>query len=112
MINEPIKITDLKSLYREKQRLKMFCSYQEDLITDKLNYIKNNAKQLIGEEFLPYDSDQNKKVSGTLDWVNEFVLGKFFKMDIDGKNKLSGSLVKLAEVGAIRLFNKFIKKKM
>ena len=110
MINEPIKITDLESLVREKQRLKIYCSYQEDLLTDKLNYLKNNPKQLIGEEFLPYDSAQNKKVSGILDWVNEFVLGKFFKMDLDGKNKLSGSLVKIAEVGAIRLFNKFIKK--
>jgi hypothetical protein len=110
MINEPIKITNLESLQREKERLRIFCSYQEDLLTDKLNYIKNNPKQLIGEEFLPYDIDQNRKVSGVLDWLNEFVLGKFFKMDLDGKNKLSGSLVKIAEVGAIRLFNKFIKK--
>ena len=110
MINEPIKVTNLDSLQREKERLKMYCSFQEELLTDKLNFLKNNPKQLIGEEFLPYDHDQNKKVSGILDWVNEFVLGKFFKMDLDGKNKLSGSLVKIAEVGAIRLFNKFIKK--
>ena len=110
MISEPIKITDLESLQREKERLKMFCSFQEELLSDKLNYIKNNPKQLIGEEFLPYDTDQNRKVSGVLDWVNEFVLGKFFKMDLDGKNKLSGALVKAAEVGAIRLFNKFLKK--
>ena len=109
MINEQIKITDLESLQREKERLEMYCSYQEALLADKLNYLKNNPMQLIGEEFLPYDTEKNKKISGILDWVNEFVLGKFFKMDLDGKNKLSASLVKIAEVGVVRLFSKFFK---
>ncbi len=109
MINEPIKITDLVSLRREKERLKMYSSYLEALLADKINHLKNNPMQLIGEEFLPYDAAQNKKISGILDWVNEFVLGKFLKMDLDGKNKLSGSLVKIAEVGVVRLFSKFLK---
>ena len=34
MINEPIKITDLESLQREKERLKMYCSYQEALLAE------------------------------------------------------------------------------
>ena len=32
MINQPIKIINLESLQREKECLKMFCSFQEDLL--------------------------------------------------------------------------------
>ncbi len=110
MINEPIKITNLESLQREKQRLKIYCSYQEDLVKDKIASIKLNYKQLIGTEFLPYNDERNLKISNILDWVNEFIMGRLLKMDIDGKNKLSGSLIKIAEVAIIRLFNNFRKK--
>ena len=109
MINESIKITDLESLQREKQRLKMYCSFQEQLLKDKIAFLKQNHNKVIGEEFLPYDNEKNKKISDVLDWVNEFVLGKVLRMDVDGKNKLSGSLIKIAEVAAIRLFNNFKK---
>jgi hypothetical protein len=110
MINEPIKIINLESLQREKQRLKMFCSYQEELISDKVNFIKYNYKTIIAEEFLPYNKDENKKVSGVLDMANEFVFGKFIGLDLDGKNKLAGALIKMVEVGAVKLFNSFKKK--
>jgi len=110
MINEPIRITNLETLQREKQRLKMYCSFQEDLLKNKIVSIKSNYKQIIGNEFLPFESEVNQKVSNVLDWVNEFIFGKLFKIDIDGKSKLSGSLIKLAEVGIIRLFNNFKKK--
>lgn len=111
MIKEPIHITDLESLQSEKQRLKMFCSYNEEVLKEKINTLKSNYKQIIGEEFLPFTAERNTKVSNVLDWINEFVIGKLLKIDISGENKLSGVLIKLAEVGAIRLFNKFIKKK-
>jgi len=111
MINEPIKITNLETLKREKQRLKIFCSFQEKMIKDKIIFIKLNYKQIIGEEFLPYTSEKNKKVSSTLDWINEFVLAKFLKIDVKEKNKLPGTLIKIAEVLLIRLFNNFTRKK-
>ncbi|MES2591979.1 MAG: hypothetical protein V4608_08850 [Bacteroidota bacterium] len=111
MIKDPIKITDLASLQSEKQRLQMFCSYQEELLKEKINSLKSNYKQIIGEEFLPFTAESNTKVSNVLDWINEFVIGKLLKVDVSGKNKLSGVLIKLAEVGVIRLFNKFIKNK-
>ena len=110
MINDPIKITNLESLQREKQRLRIYCSYQEDLVKDKIHSIKSNYKQIIGEEFLPFDNEKNTKISGILDWVNELVVGKFLKIDLDGKNKLPGTLIKIAEVLIIRLFSKFAKK--
>lgn len=110
MINEPIKITDLQTLQREKQRLRIFCSFQEEMVKEKFSFIKSNYKQIIGEEFLPFSTESNIKVSKALDWVNELLLGKLLKMDFDGKNKLSGSLIKIVEVLVIRLFNKFIKK--
>lgn len=111
MISEPIKITNLQTLKLEKQRLKIYCSFQEELVKDKIIFIKLNYKQIIGEEFLPYTSEKNKKVSNILDIVNEFVMGNFLKMDVDGKNKIPGSLIKIAEVAIIRLFNRFVKKK-
>lgn len=110
MIDEPIKITNLETLQREKQRLKMFCSYQEQSFKDKIQYAKHNYKQLIWEEFLPYGDEQNQKISNVLDWTNEFVFGKFLRMDLEGKNKISGSLIKLGQVGLIRLFNSVFKK--
>ncbi len=110
MIDEPIKITNLQTLKREKQRLKIFCSYKEELVKDKFNSIKYNYKQIIGEEFLPFNNEKNKKVSNILDWVNEFVLGKILKIDVDGKNKLPGILIKIAETAIIRLFSNFSKK--
>lgn len=111
MINQPIKITDLQTLQREKQRLKIYCSFQEQLMKDKIIFIKSNYVQIIGEEFLPFNAEKNKKVSGILDWVNEFILSKFFKGDSDGENKLSGPLLKIAEVVVIYFFNRFTKSK-
>ena len=110
MINQPIKINSLESLQREKQRLKLFCSFQEEIVKDKIISIKLNYKRIIGEELLPFGGEKNTKVSNILDWVNEFIFEKLLKLDIDGKNKLSGSFVKIAEVLIIRLFSKFGKK--
>ena len=110
MNNEPVKIKDTKSLQREKQRLQMFCSYQEELLKDKINYIKQHPQQLIAEEFLPYSSDNNRKISNIFDTANEYIFEKFLGLDLNGKNKLSGLLIKLSEVMIVRLFNNFKKK--
>lgn len=110
MINEPIKITNLESLQREKQRLKMYSSYQEELLKNKITYIKQNTNQLIAEQFLPYESEKNKKISNIMDTANEYIFEKFLGLDLSGKNKLSGLLIKLSEVMIVRLFNNFRKK--
>jgi hypothetical protein len=109
-MNEPIKITDLATLKREKQRLKVYCDFQEERIKDRFISIKANYKQIIGEEFLPFSADLNTKVSSALDWINELVLGKLLKINPEGKGKVSGALIKLAEVLAVRLFSNFFKK--
>jgi len=109
MNNEPIKITNLASLQQEKQRLKMLCSYQENLLKDKINFVKQHPGQLFSEEFLPYDAGQNSKINSIMDVVNEFVFEKLFGLDLNGKNKLSGVLIKLSEVMIVRLFNSFKK---
>ena len=110
MTNEPIKITNLATLQREKQRLKMYCSFHEEKLKDKIIFIKLNYAKIISDEFLPFSHENNNKVGGVLDWVNEFVLGKILKIDLSEKSKLSGSLIKVAEVLIIRLFSKLEKK--
>ena len=84
--------------------------YQEDLIKSKVTYIKQNTNQLIAEQFLPYESDKNRKISNIMDTANEYIFEKFLGLDFSGKNKLSGMLIKLTEVMIVRLFNNFKKK--
>ncbi len=109
-MNEPIKITNLATLKREKQRLQVYCNFQEERIRDKFNSIKSNYKQIIGEEFLPFSAEINSKVSGIMDWVNELILGKLLKINVDEKSKISGALIKITEVLAVRLFSNFFRK--
>ena len=112
-MTEPVKITNLASLKREKQRLQVYCDVQEERIKDKFNTVKTNYKQLIGEEFLPFTADVNSKVSNAMDWVNDLIMNKFLKIKPDGndnKSRVTGAIIKLAEVLVVRLFSSFLKK--
>mgnify|MGYP001582011640 CR=1 FL=1 len=110
MINEPIKIINLKTLQQERERLKMYSSFQEELLKNKITYIKQNTNQLIGEQFLPYELNENKKINNIMDTANQFVFEKHLGFDLSGKNKLAGILLKLSEVMIVRIFNHFKKK--
>lgn len=109
-MSEPIKITNLASLQREKQRLIVYCDVQEERIKDKVRSLKTNYKQIIGEEFLPFSSDINGKVSGVLDWINDLLLGKLLNINTEGKGKVAGALIKFAEVMAVRVFSNIFKR--
>jgi hypothetical protein len=111
MNNEPISVVDLKTLQREKQRLKIFCSYQEQVLQDKFKSIKTHYSQIIGEEFLPYNKERNRKISNLLDLINDFITGKLLGKNIGGKNKLTGLLLKITQIVIIRVFDSFLKKK-
>ena len=80
------------------------------MIQDKFIYIKDNYKQVIGESLLPFSTEANKKVSNVLDTINEYVFDKFLRMDLSGKNKLQGALLKIGQIGVLRFFNNFRKK--
>jgi hypothetical protein len=105
MINEPVKVTNLKTLLQEKQRLKIYSSFQEELIKNKIKDIKYRTDQLIGEQFLPYELTVNKTINKILDTVNEYIFIKYLGLDLSGKNKLLGLIIKLSEVIFIRLLN-------
>ncbi len=112
-MNEPIEITDLASLKREKQRLQLYCGFQEERIKDKFSSITTNYKQIIGDEFLPFSTDINSKVSSAMDWVNDLIINKLLKINTgDGgtKGKITEAVIKFAEVMAVRMFSKFLKK--
>lgn len=109
-MNEPIKITDLDSLKREKQRLNMYCHMQEERIKDKINSVRTNYKQIIGEELLPFSTEINGKVSQAMDWVNDFIINKFIKPKTEGQEKITGGIIKLAEVLLVRLVSSVFKK--
>ena len=111
MINEPIQIINLKTLRREKQRLKMFCSYEEQLIQEKIVFIKSNYSQIIGEEFLPYNTEKNRKISNYLDLINEFLVEKLLGKTMGGKNKFPRLLAKVIQIIVIRIFDSFLNKK-
>ena len=110
MVKEAVKINTLESLEREKQRLKAYCDDHEKRMLNKIIFIKNNYPQIIAEEFLPFTKEKNIKISKAMDLGNEFVLGKFLKMDTDGKNKTFADMIKIAEVAVIRLVNQFFRK--
>jgi hypothetical protein len=110
MMNEPIKITDLDSLKREKQRLNVYCHMQEERIKDKINSVRTNYKQIIGEELLPFSTEINSKVSQAMDWVNDFIINKFIKPKTEGQEKITGGIIKLAEVLLVRLVSSVFKK--
>lgn len=109
MTKEPIKINSLETLQREKQRLTLYCTFQERLLHDKFNAIRVNYKQVIGEEFLPYDLEKNRKVSSMLDWINEFICDKLLGINPEEKHRLPEILVKLTQILVIRVFDAFSK---
>ena len=110
MINEPIKIINLETLQREKQRLVMYSSFQEELLKNKITQLKQNANQLISEQFLPYETNDNKKINNIIDTANQFIFEKHLGFDLIEENKIAGLLIKLSEVMIIRSFNYFKKK--
>jgi hypothetical protein len=109
MTKEPIKINNLETLQREKQRLSLYCKFQEKLLEDKFTIIRQNYKQVIGEEFLPYTLEKNRKVSGLLDWINEFIFDKLLGINPEDKHKLPEILIKLTQILVIRAFDAFAK---
>jgi len=109
MTKEPVKINNQETLQREKQRLTIYCRFQEKLLKDKFNAIRQNYKQVIGEEFLPYDLEKNRKVSGFLDWINEFIFDKLLGISSKEKHNLPEILVKLTQILVIRAFDAFSK---
>lgn len=109
MTKEPIKINNLETLQREKQRVSMYCKFQEKMLTDKFNDLRHNYKQVLGEEFLPYNLEKNRNVSGLLDWVNEFIFEKILGISTDEKHKLPELIAKLTQILVIRAFDAFSK---
>ena len=109
MINEPIKIINLETLHREKERLIIYSSYNEVLLKNKISYIKQNTNQLVGEQFLPYGSNENKRINNIMDTANQFLFENLLGLDFIEKNKLAGLLIKFAEVMIVRLFNHYNK---
>lgn len=105
MINEPIKIINFETLQQEKRRLEIFASYQEELLKNKITYIKQNTSQLIAEQFLPYELNENRKINNLMDSANQLFFEKYLGLDLTGKNKFSGLLIKLVEIFLVRLSN-------
>lgn len=109
MTKEPVKIHNLETLQREKQRMIITCKVQEKLLQDKFNTLRHNYKQVIGEEFLPYNLEKNRNVSGLLDWINEFIFDKLLGMRPEGKQCLPELLAKITQILVIRAFDAFSK---
>lgn len=103
MNKTPAKISSLEDLRNEKQRLKSFCTYQEKLIAYKVNELKENYPRIISETFLPFEQEENKRVSSLLDGVNEFIF-KLFPVSFR-ENKFTMLILKLVQIAIIRTFS-------
>ena len=102
--NATSRIDNLSKLRLEKNKLEIYCSYQEKLIGLKIDYFKTNYPKVLGEALLPYGTVQNVKVSNLLDSVNSLIaniLPGIFK-----NKHLPGIVLKLAQILMIRMFSK------
>lgn len=104
MSKHPKQLDGLTRLKLEKSKLSTYCTYQEKLIGLKLEYLRVNYPQILGETLLPYDSTKNVQVSSLLDSVND-VIGKLFPGIFQGKF-FPGMLLKLLQVVMINLVSK------
>jgi hypothetical protein len=98
------QLDNLKKLKMEKNRLEVYCLYQEKLIGLKADYFRQNYPEILGESLLPYDETQNIKVSSLLDAVNG-VITKLLPGTFEGRF-LPGVVLKVVEVIMINLINK------
>lgn len=98
------KLKNLASLRMEKNKLQLYCSYQEKLIGLKIDSFRANYPKILGESLLPYDEDQNIRVNSLLDSVNDLI-AKLFPGIFRGRI-LPGILMKLLQVLVLNLVSK------
>ena len=98
------QLDNLTKLKMEKNRLEVYCLYQEKLIGLKVDHFRQNYPEILGESLLPYDETQNIKVSSLLDAVNEVII-KLLPGTFEGRF-LPGMVLKMVEVIMINLINK------
>ena len=98
------KLDSLAKLQAEKERLAIFCAYQEKLIAMNAGYLRENYPKVIGELLLPYDRVENTKVNNLLDTVNGFIT-KLFPNVFKGR-KFPELILKLAQILVINLMQK------
>jgi hypothetical protein len=98
------KIDNLEKLRFEKNKLEIYCSYQEKLLGLQLEHFKGNYAKIIGDNLLPYDKTQTIQVNELLDSVNNLIanlLPGIFK----GKF-LPGFILKILQLVMINTFTK------
>jgi hypothetical protein len=105
MSTKPIvKIDNLEKLRFEKNKLEIYCAYQEKLMGLQLEHFKGNYAKIIGNELLPYDKSQTMQVNELLDSVNNLIatlLPGIFKGRF-----LPGFVLKILQLVIIRTFTK------
>ncbi|MCK9411750.1 MAG: hypothetical protein M0Q53_05580 [Prolixibacteraceae bacterium] len=69
------KIDNLEKLKIERNKLELYCTFQEKLIGLKIDYFKENYNTLLGRALLPYDPSQNIRVNDLLDSANGLIAG-------------------------------------
>jgi len=97
-------MNSLEKLKAEKERLRIFCAYEEKLIAMKIADIKKDFPEIIANEILPFEPDKNKMVNSILDAANNvitnFISSKF------KNSELLKSILKIFEAFVIFGINK------
>jgi hypothetical protein len=99
-----VKIDNLEKLRFEKNKMQIYCSYQEKLMGLKFEHFKGNYSKILSDQILPYDKTQTIQVNELLDSVNNLIatlLPGIFK----GRT-LPGLMLKIIQLVMIRTFTK------
>ena len=113
-LQHKIKVTDLISLQREKQRLQAICELKRTKLETELEYLKKNYPEVALKAFLPFDDRTNDRIFKGVKWVNDTVgavvtphsrLGSFFSGK--GSNLLQAGLIYLG----VRIVRNFLLKR-
>jgi len=69
-----IRISDMDTLLREKQRLQTLCESQESVLLNHVHELQQNYKSMALYSVLPFKPDTNNKVVKVLGMIGENVL--------------------------------------
>lgn len=103
------KIKNIETLIAEKERLKLLCKAQEQLIEKKLNYMQDNLGIIALETILPINNASKQSISNVFEGIQGIL--QTFVPGFSEKFEHSGKWFKIIELIAATIFTRFFNQK-